>query len=59
MAFVLTLLAIASGLIGFICMYALAQPSIEASRKDWRGQVEFAVTFLDRYGMRGVGEKCK
>jgi penicillin-binding protein 1A len=42
--------AVTLGLIGFICMYALAQPAIEASRKDWRGQVELAVTFLDRYG---------
>src|SRR5690606_25003742 len=38
------------GTAGSIVLLALALPAFEETSKDWRGQGDFAVTFLDRYG---------
>ncbi len=38
------------GTVGAVLMLALAQPSMEATKEDWRNRGDFAVTFLDRYG---------
>ncbi len=38
------------GTIGAVVMLALAQPSMEATKEDWKNRGDFAVTFLDRYG---------
>jgi penicillin-binding protein 1A len=38
------------GTVGAMVMLALALPAFEETSKDWRGQGDFAVTFLDRYG---------
>ena len=38
------------GTVGLILLLALAVPAFKETRKDWRSQAEFAVTFLDRYG---------
>lgn len=43
---------------GAVVMLLLAQPAFEETKKDWRNQGQFAVTFQDRYGneigQRGV-----
>ncbi len=38
------------GTAGAVLMLALAQPSMEATKGDWKNRGDFAVTFLDRYG---------
>lgn len=38
------------GVIGSVLMLALALPAFEETKKDWRAQDDYAVTFLDRYG---------
>ncbi|KXF78286.1 penicillin-binding protein [Paramesorhizobium deserti] len=38
------------GVGGSVLLLALALPAFEETRKDWRAQDDFAVTFLDRYG---------
>ncbi|GGB08906.1 penicillin-binding protein [Brucella endophytica] len=38
------------GVGGCVLMLALALPAFEETKKDWRAQDDFAVTFLDRYG---------
>jgi penicillin-binding protein 1A len=38
------------GVGGAVLMLALALPAFEETKKDWRAQDDFAVTFLDRYG---------
>ena len=38
------------GTVGAILLFALALPAFDETAGDWRGQGEFAVTFLDRYG---------
>lgn len=38
------------GVIGAVLMLALALPAFEETKKDWRSQDDYAVTFLDRYG---------
>jgi len=38
------------GTAGSVLMLALAMPAFEETKKDWRNQDNFAVTFLDRYG---------
>ncbi|WP_420959895.1 transglycosylase domain-containing protein [Brucella sp. IR073] len=38
------------GVGGAVLMLALALPAFEETRKDWRAQDDFAITFLDRYG---------
>jgi len=38
------------GVGGSVLMLALALPAFQETRKDWRAQDDFAVTFLDRYG---------
>ncbi len=38
------------GVAGSVLMLALALPAFEETRKDWRHDVDYAVTFLDRYG---------
>ena len=49
------------GTLGLAALLALAQPSFEETRADWRKQAAFAVTFLDRYGneigQRGIIHK--
>ena len=41
---------------GAVLLLALAQPAFEETKKDWRSQQEFAVTFLDRYGAE-IGQR--
>lgn len=36
--------------IGSVVMLGLALPAFEETKKDWRAQDDYAVTFLDRYG---------
>lgn len=38
------------GAAGAVLLVALALPAIEETRKDWRKEVDYAVTFLDRNG---------
>ncbi|PRD45991.1 penicillin-binding protein [Phyllobacterium phragmitis] len=38
------------GVGGSVLLLALALPAFQETRKDWRAQDDFAVTFLDRYG---------
>lgn len=38
------------GVAGSVLMLALALPAFESTRKDWRHDVDYSVTFLDRYG---------
>ncbi|PYE88379.1 transglycosylase domain-containing protein [Phyllobacterium leguminum] len=38
------------GVGGAVLLLALAMPAFEETKKDWRAQDDFAVTFLDRYG---------
>ena len=38
------------GTVAAILLFALALPAFDETAGDWRGQGEFAVTFLDRYG---------
>ena len=49
------------GTMGTVVLLALAQPSFEETRGNWRRQADFAVTFLDRYGneigQRGIIHK--
>jgi penicillin-binding protein 1A len=42
--------AMTLGTAGFVLLLALALPSFEATKEDWRNRGDFAVTFLDRYG---------
>ncbi len=42
--------AMTLGTAGFVVLLALAQPAFEETHDDWRNRVDFAVTFLDRYG---------
>lgn len=42
--------AVTLGVIGAVIMLALALPAFEQTKKDWRTQDDYAVTFLDRYG---------
>lgn len=38
------------GVVASIILLILAMPAFEETRKDWRAQDDYAVTFLDRYG---------
>ncbi len=38
------------GVLGSVVMLILAMPAFEETKKDWRAQDDYAVTFLDRYG---------
>lgn len=38
------------GVLGSVLLLALAMPAFEETKKDWRAQDDYAVTFLDRYG---------
>ncbi|ASU65979.1 PBP1A family penicillin-binding protein [Brucella melitensis] len=38
------------GVAGSVLMLMLALPAFEETKKDWRAQDDYAVTFLDRYG---------
>ena len=38
------------GVGGAVLMLVLALPAFEETKKDWRAQDDYAVTFLDRYG---------
>lgn len=38
------------GTAGFVLLVALALPAFEETKKDWRKEVDYSVTFLDRYG---------
>lgn len=38
------------GVAGSVVALALALPAFEETKKDWRKEVDYAVTFLDRYG---------
>lgn len=42
--------AVTLALVGAIAMLALALPAFEETRKDWRNQGDYSVTFLDRNG---------
>jgi penicillin-binding protein 1A len=44
------------GTVGLILLLALAIPAFKETKKDWRSQAEFAVTFMDRYGNE-VGQR--
>ena len=41
---------------GAVLMLALALPAFEATQTDWRSKGDFAVTFLDRYGIE-IGQR--
>ncbi len=38
------------GIAGLIALLALALPALEVAKTDWRKNVDYAVTFLDRHG---------
>ena len=38
------------GVAGSVVLLMLALPAFEETKKDWRAQDDYAVTFLDRYG---------
>lgn len=38
------------GSVGMVAMLALAKPTFEMIKEDWRTKQDYAVTFLDRYG---------
>ncbi len=44
------------GVLGSVAMLALALPAFEETKKDWRAQDDYAVTFLDRYGVE-IGQR--
>src|SRR5205823_9254857 len=45
---------------GAVLILALALPSFEATKGDWRAKGDYAITFLDRYGneigKRGINQ---
>jgi penicillin-binding protein 1A len=48
--------AFTMGTVGLILLLVLAIPAFKETKKDWRSQAEFAVTFLDRYGAE-IGQR--
>ncbi len=42
--------AMTMGVLGGLVTIMLAIPAFEETKKDWRAQTEYSVTFLDRYG---------
>ena len=43
-------------LLGFVVLFALAQPAFQMSKSDWRNRGEYAFTMLDRNG-REIGQR--